>query len=209
MMAHEVNNSIGAINSILESVTELYRSENKEEEQEVKEALNIAIQRNQGLNQFMKNFASVVRLPEPHKENIALNSFVKDIARLMEAQAKEKGASLQLILSDKNPSIQADRRQMEQALVNIIKNAVEALDESPGLIRITVQDNPLALVVEDNGRGISPEHAEKLFSPFFSTKADGQGIGLTLVREILINHGARFSLKTGKEGWTAFRIEMA
>ncbi|MEO1714940.1 MAG: ATP-binding protein, partial [Bacteroidota bacterium] len=73
-------------------------------------------------------------------------------------------------------------------------------------IRAVIQANPWALIIEDNGAGIAPEDADQLFTPFFSTKPTGQGVGLTLVREILINHGFTFSLKTDPDGWTRFRI---
>jgi two-component system nitrogen regulation sensor histidine kinase NtrY len=207
MMAHEVNNSIGSVNSILGSVEEIYQSSDPEEEADVKEALQVAIRRMDGLNQFMKNFASVIRLPAPHLENLALDDLIGDIIRLTEAQSIEKGISIEYLPEENGMMIQADRRQMEQALLNILKNAREAIGDQGGTIRIKAQKAPLSIILEDDGHGIAPEYTEKLFSPFFSTKPDGQGIGLTLVREILLNHGARFSLKTREDGWTEFRIE--
>ena len=103
--------------------------------------------------------------------------------------------------------IHADALQMEQVLINIVKNAMEAI-EGNGFIRVTLDPQSRKLSVEDNGKGIAPEDVEKLFSPFFSTKKDGQGIGLTLVREILTNHGYSFSLKTLEKDFTVFTITL-
>ena len=98
-----------------------------------------------------------------------------------------------------------DAGSMEQALINIIKNAVEAIDEE-GAITIITQTNPKHLIIRDSGKGISPGFEEYLFSPFYSTKKDGQGVGLTVIREILSNHSFDFSLKTIAPGITEFRI---
>jgi len=93
----------------------------------------------------------------------------------------------------------------EQVMVNIIKNSAESI-ESQGEIIITTTNNPICLEVADNGKGINKETAAKLFSPFFSTKPGGQGIGLIFIREVLLKHGCTFSLRTYDDGLTRFRI---
>ncbi|MEL7535247.1 MAG: ATP-binding protein, partial [Bacteroidota bacterium] len=100
-----------------------------------------------------------------------------------------------------------DQALMEQVLLNLVKNACESVKQD-GKVRLIVQANPPQLIIEDNGPGIAPETAQKLFSPFFSTKPTGQGIGLTLVREVLHQHGFPFSLLTESDGWTRFRIQL-
>ena len=102
--------------------------------------------------------------------------------------------------------IHADKQQLEQALINIIKNSMEAIERDG---KIVIASNPAVrkLTITDSGSGISNEHSEHLFSPFFSTKKDGQGVGLTLVKEILLNHGFGFSLGTVEVGKTVFEIE--
>ena len=100
-----------------------------------------------------------------------------------------------------------DAQQLEQALINIVKNAVEAID-GQGKINFILDAVSHQLIVQDNGTGITEEGNEQLFNPFFSTKKDGQGIGLTMVREILLNHGFEFSLKTITPGRTEFRIQL-
>jgi two-component system, NtrC family, nitrogen regulation sensor histidine kinase NtrY len=96
---------------------------------------------------------------------------------------------------------------MEQALLNILKNAMEAIIEE-GHIWVKLREQPLRLSITDDGAGI-PEHVRpQLFTPFFSTKESGQGIGLTMIREILMSHGFAFSLNTDDHGHTAFTISL-
>jgi signal transduction histidine kinase len=180
---------------------DFYTEENSEE----RESLQIAIERNDSMNLFMRNFAKVVRLPKPHLERIELNELLQNISKLMQSQANIKNITIDLQLASYNIFASLDAKQMEQVLVNILKNAIESIDYE-GKIQIISQSSPPTILIRDNGKGIAPEVANKLFTPFFSTKADGQGIGLTLIREILLNHDAQFSLKTLEDGWTEFRI---
>ena len=201
MMAHEVNNSIGAINSILQTHVEFNTEENSDE----RESLKIAIERNNSMSTFMKNFAKVVRLPKPHLEKIEINELLQNIGKLMTSQAKTKNISIEFDLTPNNLFAFIDSKQIEQVLVNIIKNSIEAIDYQ-GTIHISSKNSPKTISIKDNGAGISTENATKLFTPFFSTKMDGQGVGLTLIREILSTHNAQFNLKTNEDGWTEFRI---
>lgn len=197
MMAHEINNSIGAVNSIL-NVT---RSHVKDPD--LSEALTIATERNDKLNHFMRRFADIVRLPLPNKEAGDVIILTDNIVQLMSVQARAKGLNLTLIKNAKHVNRQIDTEQMEQVLVNIIKNAIEAC--VPGR-EIIVEADTTSLLIRNNGAPIPEEVEQRLFTPFFSSKPEGQGIGLTLIRDILMNHGFTFSLKTEEDGWTVFRI---
>ncbi len=206
MMAHEVNNSIGAINSILHSVVEIEEergNEIKNDNEIVIEALTVAINRNDNLNQFMQNFADVIRIPKPSFEQVDLNVLIENVAELMKNQAKSKAIQYQFELNPNPVLVHADIRLMEQALVNIMKNSFEAIKEN-GIIRFVSFQNGFSII--ENGSGIATEISNKIFTPFFSTKTTGQGVGLTLIREILLNHKATFSLITNAEKWTKFEI---
>ncbi len=96
---------------------------------------------------------------------------------------------------------------MEQVLVNIVKNALEAIEKNGKITIVTSTASCKQLIIRDNGKGISEDIRQKLFTPFFSTKKNGQGIGLTLTREILLNHGFKFSLETNEKEETEFVIE--
>lgn len=199
MMAHEVNNTIGPVNSILQSARDAGQ------QQMVHEALGVAIERNNNLNVFMRNFADVVRLPVPVRKPLDINPLAEQTARLMEPSAREKQIDIVLSLAPGPLNVAADAAQLEQALVNIIKNAVEAIGTN-GTIHVITSMQPPQLIIRDTGPGIAPEVAARLFSAFYSTKPDGQGIGLTLVRDVLTAHGFSFSLSSEGKPYTDFLV---
>lgn len=205
MMAHEVNNTIGPVNSIMQSALKTDALWNGSQFNTLKDALQVAMDRNYNLNQFMRNFAELVKLPAANKRTVDLHQVVKSVASLMRATAEEKQITFGFDLADAGFNIMADEQQMEQAFINIVKNAIEAIGTN-GVIKFTTSINKKYLIISDTGNGINDADVPGLFSPFFSTKKDGQGIGLTLVREILLNHGFDFSLRTVAERQTEFTI---
>jgi nitrogen fixation/metabolism regulation signal transduction histidine kinase len=205
MMAHEVNNTVGPVNSIMQSALKTDRLWEGHQFNTLKDALQVAMDRNQNLNLFMRNFAELVKLPAANKRPVNLHQLINAVSKLMEIKAKEKEVEFVFQLTEGTFNIFADEQQIEQVLINIVKNAIEAINLK-GIVRFTTTSDKKNLIISDTGSGISEEQASNLFSPFFSTKKDGQGIGLTLVREILINHGFEFSLKTVADRQTEFAI---
>jgi len=205
MMAHEVNNTIGPVNSIVQTTLKTNALWHSHQYDTLKEALHVAMDRNHNLNQFMRNFAELVKLPAPNKRTFDLHQLIGSVSKLMKVTAGERAIDFEFYLAESAFNILADEQQMEQALINIIKNAIEAIDFK-GIIRFMTASNNRSLIISDTGSGISPQESANLFSPFFSTKKDGQGIGLTLVREILTNHGFEFSLRTIGDQQTEFTI---
>lgn len=203
MMAHEVNNSIGPINSILKSLAVYSKHLPADDQIDYQEVLSIAHQRNETLNGFMHNFASVVKLPEPILEQIDIRPFLERMANFMSFQFGEKQIEIKLDLPEKPMLVNLDLKQMEQVLINLLKNAIEAIPEQ-GTITLVVDAKARTLQVIDTGVGI--EDSTELFSPFYSSKKDGQGIGLTLTREILQKHGFAFSLQAHEGGGAVFEI---
>jgi len=207
MMAHEVNNTIGPVNSILNLALdskELWASESKAS---LKNAIRVAVDRNQNLNFFMRNFADLVKLSPVTKLQVDLITLVRSVAGLMQIRADQQRISFEFDMPPQPFYIMADALQMEQALLNVLKNSMESIEEL-GTICFTLDPVHKKLTITDTGKGISPELNEHLFSPFFSTKKQGQGIGLTLVREILVNHGFGLSLETVNPGQTEFVISL-
>ncbi len=200
MMAHEVNNTIGPVNSILMSALKSGQTDAN-----ISNALQVAADRNNSLNIFMRNFADVVRLPLPNKKRTDLHLLLQQTARLMQSRAAEKEVVIEYENVELPFLIEADPGQLELVLINIVKNSLEAIEEK-GRIQLITGTAPRRLTVRDNGKGIATASAGNLFTPFYSTKPDGQGIGLTLVKEILIEHGFSFSLKTTAPGITEFVI---
>jgi two-component system, NtrC family, nitrogen regulation sensor histidine kinase NtrY len=199
MMAHEVNNTLGANDSILQTTRGYLVGS---EFSELNEALRIASDRNMRLTRFMRNFADVVRLPPPSLERTDGAKLVTDVAVFMDSFANRNGVIFKTDLN-RQLLVYADPGQMEQVLVNVIKNAVESCE--PGN-RVEMEITDHQLIIKNNGKPISAEESNQLFNPFYSSKPNGQGIGLTLSREILLNHGFHFSLKTDGKGWTEFVI---
>ncbi len=199
MMAHEVNNTLGATDSILQTTR---KSLTNPEFADLRDALQVASERNRRLAHFMRNFADVVRLPLPNLEIIDLNKLSANGVVFLQSLARQKGVVLQIVNNEKL-LVKADAGQLEQVLINVIQNALEACQDGKE-VRVVIEANQL--VVRNNGKPISPQEATQLFNPFYSSKPDGQGIGLTLSREILLNHGFSFSLKTNADGWTEFVV---
>ena len=206
MMSHEINNSIGAVNSILQSVSTYAPQLTKEDQADFTQAIRVAIDRNSGLDGFMTNFASVVRIPPPEKTRYDLHDVLRSVHVLMGGICAQRKITLVWELDNTPFMVNIDARQIEQVLVNIFKNAVEAIGQDGTITIRTDAHEQKTLRIIDNGPGIAPENRGNLFTPFFSTKKNGQGIGLTLAREILANHGFDFNLESRDDGFTEFRI---
>jgi len=205
MMAHEVNNSIGAISSTLNVVSDILKEDKPKDFSDVLPAVDASFDRCLHLGRFISNFADVVKLPEPQKKETDLNALARSVEALTNVECKIRNINFGLYLSDEEYIANIDPIQIEQVLVNIIKNAYEAIGHN-GEIRIATNTNPASLTISNNGPEMSDEVIKNLFVPFFSTKPSGQGIGLMIVREILRNHNAAFRFYS-KDGWTRFEME--
>lgn len=204
MMSHEVNNSVGAIGSTLHVVSDIINSGEQGAWSDVLPAVDASSDRCRHLAQFISNLAHVVRIPQPALTYISLNEQARAVDALTRIECQRRDIKLTLHLSPEDHLVCVDGIQFEQVLVNIIKNAYESIG-SGGEIRILTSLSPLSIIIQDNGPGITDEINEKLFTPFFTTKTSGQGIGLMFVRDVLVNHHCRFNLYTS-DGWTRFEI---
>lgn len=203
MIAHEVNNTVAGTTSALETIDDALQT--MEDTDDLREVMKVCIERSFNMSQFITNFANVVKIPEPQTEEVGLNARVEACKIFMENVCQHRNIKLHMELCEENPIVKMDTSLFEQVLINIIKNSAESIDEG-GEIVIRTTASPLTLEVCDNGKGISKEIESKLFTPFFSTKPNGQGIGLIFIREVLMKHGFSFSLRTYPDGITRFRI---
>ena len=203
MIAHEVNNTVAGTTSALETIDDALQT--MEDTDDLREVMKVCIERSFNMSQFITNFANVVKIPEPQTEEVGLNARVEACKIFMENVCQHRNIKLHMELCEENPIVKMDTSLFEQVLINIIKNSAESIDEG-GEIVIRTTASPLMLEVCDNGKGISKEIESKLFTPFFSTKPNGQGIGLIFIREVLMKHGFSFSLRTYPDGITRFRI---
>jgi signal transduction histidine kinase len=208
MLSHEVNNTVGAANSLLHSCLTYAPQIREEDRHDFETALRVVIQRTEQLSAFMRSFADVVRLPAPRLELCDLRQLMESIAVLMRPACAERGVAWQwAIEGDGLGAVLLDRAQMEQAVVNVCKNALEAAGRDGTItVRMGRRGGRRFLAVEDSGPPIPEEVRALLFTPFFSTKENGQGLGLTLVQEILERHHFEYSLESEAGGPTTFTI---
>jgi len=204
-MSHEVNNTLSSINSNLTVLLGFEDCFPADLSPDIVRALQVSIERSDNLCRLVSAFADVVKLPPPQLASVSLNTIVQNTVTLMQSKFVHAGINCVMQLCSVSPTINADSVQMEQALINILKNALEASMGVKGEVSVITTNHPASLTIRDTGCGIPEEIRNKIFSPFFTTKPGGQGIGLMLVCEIMLNHKFSFSLET-KGGCTEFKI---
>lgn len=207
LISHEVTNTSSAVGSLMESCLNYSGQIDERDRNDFAEALSVAISRTNRMNKFIQQYAEVVRLPAPTIERCNISHLLDEVSRLLKDESErrrvawlwDKGADL--------PHVDLDPIQMEQVLINICKNALEAIGaEGTITVHIDMEEGRPVLRIKDTGGGIPPEVQDHIFTPFYSTKKDGQGIGLTLVREVLLRHGFEYSLENVDRGAAEFSI---
>lgn len=188
VLSHEINNSLGSI----QSTAGLLKERASAADRTAREGLELIEQRSRALGGFIRRYAELARLPPPHPERVDIGALIQRVVLLEPRIAIEIG-------SDSSAEVRVDRSQFEQALINLIRNAVDAALETGGGTRVRWRpsDRDLLIEVEDDGPGIA--HTENLFVPFFTTKEGGSGIGLVLARQIIEAHGGSLRL-ANREG---------
>ena len=182
VMGHEIMNSITPIISLSETL-----STREVEYSQMQKGMQVIHNRSKGLLEFVENYRRITRIPAPIKEKVCLADLFNCIAELIPNDYISFAQPAPQI------SIKIDRNQIEQVLINIIKNAIEACEyiDSPQIqIESFVSDSgTVSILVSDNGPGILPDVMDKIFIPFFTTKEHGSGIGLSLCKQIMHLHG--------------------
>ena len=207
MMSHEINNSIGASGSLLESCLNYKEQLREADRPDFETALTVARSRLNHLDSFTQSFVDVIRLPQPELRPCDLRELLEDIAFLMKPECERRRIRWAWEVREALEPVAMDKNQMEQVFVNVLKNAVEAIGENGTItIRLGKRAGRGYVTVEDTGCGISAEVRANLFTPFFSTKKNGQGLGLTVVQEILTRHHFDFSLEALPGQPTQFSI---
>lgn len=210
MMSHEINNSIGASNSLLESCLNYAPQLGEPDRADFSSALRVAMSRAHHLNAFVKSYADVVRLPKPDLSACDPREVLEGIVRLMGPAADSRSIRLTLQVESPPRPVVMDRKQMEQVFINVVQNAIDAIGNcaaGSAQASVAIRLMPHRVVIEDSGCGLTAEVREHLFTPFFTTKDKGRGIGLTLVQEILMAHGFDYSLDSPPGEPTRFTID--
>lgn len=191
-ISHEVNNTLGGLMSFLETLEDVH-----EEDPAIRELAESCHDRCGNLARFIGDYADVVRIPEPSLAPVDICEEVRMLAPFARSLAGS-GISLKLDIPDAPVMVMADAAQLQQVMVNIVKNAAQSVGDAGGEVSVSVSSTgeSARLTVTDDGPGISEEVSRELFTPFFTTRPSGCGVGLTLAAEVLRRHGARFSLAT-------------
>lgn len=219
IMAHEIMNSLTPLSSLTETGIMMLQEDGRVREistlsqatiNNLYQALTTIADRNRALGQFIGNYRQLSRLPLPEKEILQVSGLLDEIGGLYGEPLRKKGIRFKV---SPGPAarfnVQGDHGQLKQVLINLIKNGMEALEgmKEPGLnLSVKRVFDQVLLEVSDNGPGIPADLLDKIFVPFFSTKPEGSGIGLSLSRQIIRNHGGQLSVSSEQGKGTRFRI---
>ncbi len=208
VLAHEIMNSITPINTLTETMIKQSRQHEKAVRQwqggseyfdNMMDGLHLIRERGSGLIEFVQKYRHLSKLPTPNFSEIDLSNFLSGIGRLFEKDMEEKGIAFSKTVSPDNLTLNADRKLIEQVLINLVKNAMEALSETPdGQIKILAEteNDTVRIRVRDNGPGIPESIIDQIFIPFFTTKEEGSGIGLSLSRQIMRLHQGTIDIQS-------------
>ncbi|MDE5970215.1 MAG: HAMP domain-containing histidine kinase [Muribaculaceae bacterium] len=203
-MAHEVNNTISGLVTVLDIITAIHPKE-----PEITEVAQSAIQRCSSLAEFVKSYSDVMKIPQPIMQPVDINELIISMTPFLESIVG-KNAKLVFELSPNKAIINIDKVLIEQTIVNIVKNSAESIaikSNEDGIITISTSDAPVQITITDNGNGIPDDVSDYIFTPFFTTKRNGHGLGLMFVNETLRNHNCDFKLSSSKTtGLTRFSI---
>ena len=208
VMSHEIINTITPISSLAENLDSLLQEEIDDETfVEISQGLKIIKRRSYHLTEFVDTYRKLAELPLPQKERINLTTIIQQTLLLFEQEFSSKKIEIQFNHSNKI-NINADKQQIEQVIINLLSNCLYALvdiDNPQITITLLEEINRVHLTVSDNGIGISKEIKDNIFVPYFTTRKDGSGIGLTLSRSIIEAHNGSIHFKS-KIGNTSFQV---
>lgn len=219
VLRHEIMNSITPISSLTSTLREILdhdmiKTENHYELQtegaeDLREGLTTIENRSKGLIKFIDAYREYTSLPQPKIKSIRVKDLLEKVAQFMKPELKKTSIQFGYHCESEYITIQGDEEMIEQVLINLVKNAMEALEhvEDPRIeLNGSFTDNVVQIEVIDNGSGIIPEAIERIFIPFFTTKKTGSGIGLALSRQIMQMHNGSLTVKSEPDVKTVFTL---
>jgi len=217
--SHEILNSLSPVSSLAKTAQGLVidfendhplKAGEKESLQDIRDALDTLVRRSEGLTGFVQSYRQLTRMPPPKLERIDLGKYLKRLESLVQSDYEKKKIRLDISVTPKNLSVQADEGMLDQAMINLLKNAADALEKvKDPKVKISSYfntRNQVVIEVADNGPGITPEKRDQIFVPFFTTKRQGSGVGLTLVRYVMLSHGGTATYHPNKKKGSIFRL---
>ncbi|SHM65144.1 sensor histidine kinase [Flavobacterium saccharophilum] len=209
VISHELLNSITPIRSICQNLQDLVEQDSlsAEDLEDVKNSVETMLRRSDHLQKFVEGYRKLAMLPSPKKEKIELQQLIDNGIQVMNPLFKENGIEVTNEITFKR-WIEVDAQQIEQVLINLLTNCIHALknvSQKKIFISAEAKENRTFIRITDNGNGIEKEIEDKIFLPFFTTRNEGAGIGLTLSKNIIEAHGGYISYKS-EVGNTVFEI---
>jgi nitrogen fixation/metabolism regulation signal transduction histidine kinase len=201
VLTHEIMNTLTPVTSLAETATVMLDDESAKDD--IREAVTTIARRSEGLMNFVLRYRELLRIPQPDPGNVGIKSALESVATLMSANLA--GVDISVDVVPESLAINADSALLDQVLVNLVKNALEAMSDMPEpRLRLTgrLEYGHVLISVCDNGPGIDNESLDQVFVPFFTTKREGSGIGLSLCRQIMTAHGGDIIVASGKDGTT-------
>jgi two-component system sensor histidine kinase DctS len=220
-LAHELNQPLAAISSYATGALNLLNSETTQNGRldltMLKTALEKASAQAQRAGQIVRSVHTFVKKRDPLRERVTVQALIDSIVPLVELQAQPLFVAVKIYISPHLPSVLGDRVLLEQVLLNLTRNAIESMRDTPSARRVlrivahtddTVSPPNIVMSIIDQGHGIPAEIAGRLFSPFFSTKAEGMGMGLNICRTAIEFHGGTLTHEDNPQGGTIFRFAL-
>lgn len=214
MMAHEINQPLGAIVNYLGGITlrfEPVLNDHPPLREAVAESARLANR----TSHIVQSIRNLVRRRDDERELLDMAALVQETASLLKQEMDRHHIQLQNDLPDSLPPIEGERVKLQQLLLNLILNAIEALapiEQLPRIIRIqapdTVSDDTLEICISDNGIGLSPDRLTRIFDPFVTSKSDGVGLGLSICKSIIESHGGEIAVTESGPGGSTFSIRL-
>ena len=196
VLTHEIMNSITPITSLSETLLSLHKNANKD----IRNGLEVISSTGKGLIDFVESYRKFTHLPTPQPSLFYAAGLAERIKQLTQCNNTLSGTQIIISIDPHDLIIHADEKLITQVILNLVKNAMQSIgNAADGLIQIKGYCNPdesVSLEIMDNGPGISPEMADHIFIPFFTTKEGGSGIGLSISRQIMRLHGGTLTLKS-------------
>jgi len=211
ILSHEMMNSLTPIVSIAHSIRPLFDAPAPEIGADIVAAIDVIGDRSQGLMSFIERYRRVADLPRPILRHVAVGDVLGGIDRLHASIFAEKGIRYTRSIEPEDLAISADPELLEQALINILRNAIDAVagTDAPAIDVVCRQDaDQVVIEIVDNGRGADEDTVERFFVPFFTTKPGGSGIGLSLVRQIVLAHGGQIDAVANPTTGMTFRLSL-
>jgi two-component system, NtrC family, sensor histidine kinase HydH len=203
-VSHEIKNPLMVIGGLAHQV-----ERHLPEDPASQEKLRIIQKEVKRLENFLGELRDFLKPVQPSKTELDLNKLAREVETLMEEAAREKGVTLEDRLEPRLPPVEADPNQLEQVLVNLVKNALEATDTNGRILLSSgSRDAQVWFSVQDTGKGMAPEVLEKIFHPFFTTKDKGTGLGLAVIHKIITDHHGMVTVESVVGHGTTFTVKL-